>query len=359
MEKILVIEDENSIRSSVCEILSFEGYEVADAPNGKIGIQKAISYIPDLILCDIMMPEMDGWEVLQALHANSATHLIPIIVMTALAERENMREGMNLGADDYITKPFTRLELINAIKSRLKKRELTLEKTENALNALRNTIITNLPHELNTPLNAMVGYGQLLKDYPDSFNETELKEIGTNIYDSSMRLHRLIQNYLIYAQLELNKESFVPTTLHHVSSICQEVATDVANSYNRLVDLKFKPCEGSIKIFENELKKILSETIDNAFKFSQANTTVEVNCTNTNNTFLITISDKGVGFPVEQTQNIGAYMQFNRHVMEQQGSGLGLIIAKRLTNLFNGQLNLTNSATQGTCLTIDFPLVTQ
>jgi signal transduction histidine kinase len=302
-----------------------------------------------------MMPVMDGWEVLQVLHANPVTHLIPIIIMTALSERENMREGMNLGADDYITKPFTRIELINAIKSRLKKRELSIEQTENALNELRRNIITNLPHELNTPLNAMVGYGQLLKEYHDSFNESELKEIGENIYDSSMRLHRLIQNYLIYAQLELSKESFHPTKLYEASAICSDVAQTIALKYNRVNDLQFVPCAGAIKIFENEFKKILEETIDNAFKFSLPNTPVQIICKIVDQQFLITITDQGIGFPTEKFDKVGAYMQFDRHAMEQQGSGLGLIIAKRLTTLFNGQLKLGAPMAKGTCISIEFP----
>lgn len=122
MKKALVIEDNDDIRESTAEVLSLAGYETFTAANGKIGVELAMRHLPDVILCDIMMPELDGYGVLYLLQKNPSTAAIPFIFMTAKAERADMRKGMEMGADDYITKPFDDVELFNAIESRLRKR---------------------------------------------------------------------------------------------------------------------------------------------------------------------------------------------------------------------------------------------
>jgi CheY-like chemotaxis protein len=123
MRKILIIEDNDDIREGTAEMLDLAGYETYTAKNGKIGVELAVKHFPDLILCDIMMPELDGYGVLYLLQKNPQTANIPFIFMTAKAERADMRKGMEMGADDYLTKPFDDVELFNAIESRLKKRQ--------------------------------------------------------------------------------------------------------------------------------------------------------------------------------------------------------------------------------------------
>lgn len=122
MKKALIIEDSDDIREGIVEMLALAGYETYSAKNGKIGVELATKQLPDIILCDIMMPELDGYSVLYLLQKNALTATIPFIFMTAKAERADMRKGMEMGADDYLTKPFDDVELFNAIESRLKKR---------------------------------------------------------------------------------------------------------------------------------------------------------------------------------------------------------------------------------------------
>ncbi|QEC65787.1 response regulator [Panacibacter ginsenosidivorans] len=121
MKKILIIEDNEDIRSNTAEILQLSNYKVIEAADGKTGIEKAIEHKPDLIICDIMMPGLDGYGVLHAIHKNEAIKNTPFIFLTAKTERSDFRKGMELGADDYITKPFSGTELLNAVDSRLKK----------------------------------------------------------------------------------------------------------------------------------------------------------------------------------------------------------------------------------------------
>jgi CRP-like cAMP-binding protein/FixJ family two-component response regulator len=123
MKKVLVIEDNNDIRGNILEILELAGYTVYDANNGKVGVELALKHQPDIILCDIMMPEMDGYGVLYILNKHIETSTIPFIFLTAKAEHLDLRKGMDLGADDYLTKPFDDMELLHSIESRLKKKE--------------------------------------------------------------------------------------------------------------------------------------------------------------------------------------------------------------------------------------------
>lgn len=140
MEKIriLIIEDNDDIRENTSEILKLADYEVFEAPNGKLGIELAIQHIPDVILCDIMMPELDGYGVLHVLNKREDTALIPFIFITAKADRTEIRKGIEMGADDYLTKPYNDIELLNAIESRLKKKEHQKKYYSTNLNQITN-----------------------------------------------------------------------------------------------------------------------------------------------------------------------------------------------------------------------------
>ncbi len=145
MKTILVIEDNEDIRENVAEILQLSGYNVLQAPNGKEGVETAQKEMPDLIICDIMMPGVDGYGVLHILHRETATQNIPFIFLTSKSERSDFRAAMEMGADDYITKPFAGNELLNAIESRLKKSELikkNLTPDLAGLNELRSVVNT-------------------------------------------------------------------------------------------------------------------------------------------------------------------------------------------------------------------------
>lgn len=135
-KKILLIEDNKEIRENICEILELDGFSVITAENGKEGLDVAQEELPDLIICDIMMPIMDGYTVLYFLSKEAKTSDIPFIFLTAKAERFDFRKGMEMGADDYLTKPFEDVELINAIRSRLKKKELSRKEYEKGITGL-------------------------------------------------------------------------------------------------------------------------------------------------------------------------------------------------------------------------------
>src|SRR5688572_4392760 len=125
---ILVVDDHPGIRENVAEILTLAGYQAIEAENGKQAIELAKEHLPNLIVCDIMMPELDGYGVLHMLRKYPETEHIPFIFLTAKTDRSDFRRGMEMGADDYITKPFEDVELLNAVETRLKKQQFLQEK---------------------------------------------------------------------------------------------------------------------------------------------------------------------------------------------------------------------------------------
>ncbi|NOG50968.1 MAG: response regulator [Chloroflexi bacterium] len=144
--RILIIEDVHALRNDLVELLRLEGFEVQGAENGRIGLDIAYEFKPDLVVCDIVMPELDGYGVLEGMRAEPDLRAVPFIFMTARTDRSDIRRGMGLGADDYLTKPVENDELLAAIRARLDKRVTIEEMTEIKLTQLRDSITTALPH---------------------------------------------------------------------------------------------------------------------------------------------------------------------------------------------------------------------
>jgi diguanylate cyclase (GGDEF)-like protein len=156
MPKILVIEDDPTVQTLIVKLLKAEGFDVVSGSDGRVGVQLALAHIPDLIVCDIMMPELNGYEVLEQLRQNSETARIPFIFLSAKADRSEQRQGMDLGADDYLTKPFKRSELLRAISARLEKQTSLTQPYINEMKRAAQTLnqmayrdpLTNLPNRI-------------------------------------------------------------------------------------------------------------------------------------------------------------------------------------------------------------------
>ena len=142
MKTILVIEDNNEVRENIAEILELSNYRVLTAPEGKTGVETALKEKPDLIVCDIMMPVLDGYGVLHLLNKHNDTYGTPFIFLTAKSEKSDFRKGMEMGADDYITKPFDGIELLKAIEIRLQKNETLKIQAQSPVSQFLNTAAT-------------------------------------------------------------------------------------------------------------------------------------------------------------------------------------------------------------------------
>ncbi|MDE3066196.1 MAG: hybrid sensor histidine kinase/response regulator [Verrucomicrobiota bacterium] len=361
MKKILVIDDEEWLREMVHMALRQKGYEVVEAGNGADGIEIARKELPDLILCDINMQKVDGYLTLSSLRNESPTAAIPFILMTGLADNAGMRHGMELGADDYLAKPFTTDDLYAAVEARLKKAQAVREEAERKLATLRDNISLMLPHELRTPLNGILAYGEILTEDAPSLKTDDIVEMGRVIHQSGKRLERLIENFLIYAQLEMvaaDPQSVSALRIGrtgHAAPLVEKRATAQAALANRSQDLTSELADVAVPMVEEYLGKIVDELTQNAFKFSKAGSPVTVQLSETSNTVILTFSDRGRGFSSEQASRVGAYMQFDRKMHEQQGLGLGLTIAKRLVELHGGSLAIEGQKDVGATIIVKLP----
>ena len=364
MKRILVIDDEEWLREMIQLALRQKGYEVIEAENGAVGIEKARKHLPDLVLCDVNMEKVDGYLTLSSLRSEPSTAAIPFILMTGLADNAGMRHGMELGADDYLPKPFTIDALYAAVDTRLKKAQALREDAEKKLSDLRDNISMMLPHELRTPLNGILAYGEILTTDAATLKPEEIAEMGQTIHESGKRLERLVENFLIYSQIEL-----LETDPHRAQALrkkqtasprglVESKANQQADAVHRMADLTVDLADRPVAISEEYLAKIVDELVHNAFKFSKAGTAVKVSLQPAEKMLALVVSDRGRGFEADQLRKLGAYMQFDRKSNEQQGLGLGLVIARRLTELHGGTLAIQSDPATGTTVLVRLPLAT-
>lgn len=360
---ILIIEDEYAIRKDLVTILSLSDFNVIDAHNGRIGVEKASQYLPDLIISDIMMPEIDGYGVITELQKIPETAKIPFLFLSAKSSKNDIREGMSLGADDFITKPYDINDLLEAVNTRLKKSQNIESQYNRKIEEFRSNVQMSMPHEIRTPLNIILGMTDFLKKNFHKMEQDDISEILTNISDSGQRLNRLFENYLFYANLELISTSFedVKNLLVKKTQLAEVYISDLstvkANNYNRLNDLVIDTIECEIHISESYLQKIIEETVDNAFKFSKTGTKVNVNSYINGYYYTIEVCNKGRGMTPEQIKNIGAYVQFERKLYEQQGNGLGLTIVKKVVELHKGRFEIESEIGKFTKIILQIPVV--
>jgi two-component system sensor histidine kinase/response regulator len=365
--KILIIEDMHHLRNDVVEMLTYEGFEVRGAENGRVGVEIAHSFKPDLIICDIMMPELDGYGVLSEVRQNEKLATTPFIFLTAKTDRADVRMGMSLGAEDYIPKPFMMNELLEAIHARLERQKTFEAVMESKLHTLRTNIATSLPHELRTPLNTIIGFADILSAEAMRLSPTQVAEWSNHINNAAQRLYRLIENYLTYVRVESILKAPVGQTPDQLNDalttapviVIEFEANAQAQLAQRQSDLVLHLDEqhiNGVAIAEADLAKITSELINNAFKFSQKRTPVIVETAVQGDCYQITVTDQGAGMSQEQIDNVGGFMQFERWFYEQQGTGLGLVISKRLTEFYKGSFQIESEVLHGTRVIVTLPL---
>lgn len=361
MPNILIIEDDPYIRESVEDILEMCGYDVTAAKDGSMGLAIAQENLPNLIICDVMMPGLDGYEVLRQLRGQPNTAIIPFMFLTSKDTRSEHRKGMELGADDYITKPFSADELINAVETRLAKQEEISKKYETTLNLLRKNIIYALPHELRTPLGLILGYAEMMT-IDEQVTLDEMHAWSSTIFRAGKRLQHAVENYLVYAQLEAahgDKELMKAYRNHitpSVAEIISNMALKKARDADREDDLVIELADLAMQIPPDDLSKIIVEIIDNALKFSEKGSPIRLHSKRTSEKYVVTIEDQGRGMNSEQIRHVGALMQFERALHEQQGLGLGLAIATRLAEFHNGKMDIQSEPGKGTCVCVEFTI---
>jgi len=361
MKRILIIDDEEPVRNILVSALRAKGFYPLSAANGQIGINLAKAFQPDLIISDINMEGVDGYELIRVLRQDALTSAIPIVLMTGKPDFKGMRDGMTLGADDYLPKPFSIDELLATIASIFQKEQTRTQAVDQKMRTLTANISMILPHELLTPLNGILGIAQVLRYEGPAMSGDQITEFGKMLEESGTRLQRTIKNFIIYAQIEImtsdpQRRNQIPQGVtEHLSELIHEISNSIAAKYKRQDDLQLTVQPAIAAIPEEYTTKILEEIIDNAFKFSKPGTPVKVVVELDSDFSIIKVIDKGCGIMPKYLENIGAYMQFERKIMEQQGTGFGLIISKRLTELYNGWFEIKSQPAEGTEVIIKLP----
>ena len=361
MNRILLIDDEQTYRQTISTVLRQAGYSVFEAGDGERGIEIAQSEKVDLIISDVMMEKLDGFAMIDRLRMDPATCTIPFILMTGLADQESRRRGMTLGADDFLVKPFTSSELMTAIETRLARHKEMIMGAEKKLVQLRSSITLALPHELRTPLASILGFAEIISDESCGLPAAEIARFGKMIHQAGKRLERLLENFTVYAQIEVTASdpkkvaNLRNTQLSNTAEMLRGLCKSNAAVYRREADLTLELSDAPVAMSDQFLRKVCEELLDNAFKFSEAGKEITVTSGKSDNKFVLSIEDRGRGMSSHQLASMGAYVQFERKFHEQQGTGLGLIIAKKLVEIHGGTIEFVATAGGGLTATVSLP----
>jgi two-component system sensor histidine kinase/response regulator len=354
--KILLIDDELNIRETISELLLFQNYDVKTAQNGQDALDVLEYWTPDLIICDIMMPVMNGTLLHEIIKDNHSLSSIPFIFLTAKREKNLMHKCLVAGADDFISKPFKINQLTDIIKAKIER----FEKIKKACNNLYTGKENLFLHEINTPVNGILGSIDLLINYENQLKKNEIEVFYDAIKISGERLNRTIQNLVLYQNLKNNVLQFDSTSKSEILECFFDVKIKLFKIHeNQEKRISFEIDKAEIQMSEKYLNFILFELIDNALKFSSSTKIICVSGERyDNNYYELVIRDFGIGFSEEELKRIGAAQQFNREKNEQQGLGLGLFLSKIIVKKSNGVFTIVSTPNEGTTIRIFLPLTT-
>ena len=373
-KQILLVEDNERLRSNLLFVLNKEGFDALGAVNGSEALHAITKKIPDLIISDIMMPDMDGYELVKHLRESSETIDVPVIFLTAKATSEEQRNGMLHGVNDYLTKPVNIGDLLATINVRLEFAEKQKKKWIANLHHLQKHLTSILPHELRTPLSGILGASSLLRSNLEQLDTNDILEMYGCIETSARRLERVAENFLLYVQLQvlLEERDALPDearngkTQYQISTIkehIEDIANLCAQRYNRGQDIHCSVQDVSIRCSVAHFTKVCYEVIDNALQFSPQNTPIEIVSEIQENTIAIRVTDAGQGITKEQLKVLQefptVFKQFDRNKLEQQGIGMGLVLIYTILQLYDGQMNITSEYGRSTTVELIFPVIRQ
>ena len=344
MSRILVIDDDPDILEQAELALTNAGHVVQIADDGDVAIDRLKTVRPHLILCDVRMPRVNGFEVLRAVRRDPGFAVAPFIFISTMNEWTEVRAAMNLGADDYLTKPFSNRDLLETVEARLAHFSRFRDRFEEKLEALRDSVLKALPHELRTPLTGVLGFSEILLEDLEHMERRDAEEMLSSIHASGKRLQRVVENFMLYVQLRESKTikplspGDEPGFSRH--DLIQEEAIKQADERGRVTDLSLSLEDVSAPVPPSFMRKICGEIIDNGFKFSDPGQRVEVRWFGSADTAVLQVTDNGRGMTPEQIASIGALAQFERDYHEQQGIGLGLATAHLLVRSYGGSIEV-------------------
>ena len=335
--RILLVEDDALIRETTCMLLQGEGFEVRVAVDGADALEQLDRELPDLVLSDIRMPRVNGFELLERIRAMPGRSALPFVFMSAMAATADVRTGMALGANDYITKPMEPDEVFRSVRARLARAHALREVVQR-----QESFLTRyLPHELRTPLNGVLGFSGLMLDIAAEgrgLSREETKEFGRDIEISGLRLLAAVDNLALMRELGdlLVGGSFRQSAVVSVAvweEATKMMARKTAERYGRENDLVIEFDPVRLTLPGTYLPRVFALLVDNACKFSLPGTPIAVRGQKEGGRYRLVVTDQGSGMTPEQVAAVGLFQQFDRAKREQQGLGLGFEIAGRFARL--------------------------
>lgn len=358
---ILVVDDEPSIRMGLAATIRRYGYEVITAVNGDDGFLKARHFLPDLIVSDVMMPGLNGFEMRQQMSADPLLVSIPFIFLTARTTNEDRVAGIRGGADDYVTKPFVTEELIARIEAVLRRvkaeqergREQVKQAAQDELEKIRREVLQNFSHELRTPLgNITMSLDMMVGNKFKSAEEQQ--EFLRIAHSSADRLESLVGDIILLSDIDRGELNLMRQPIdmeHHILAPIRKRLARYEEKKLKFIHEVIK-IEGGIKAPRREFVHSLMHLADNAFKFSPQEGTVKVTVTpGENGGATITIQDQGAGIPADLREKVfERFYQVSQGDNRQfQGLGVGLTIARAVFSSLGGGVKILDSAS-GCCV---------
>ncbi len=355
--KILIVDDIPTNIQVLGSVLRKAGYEVAFTDNGQDAINKTKSNHYDLILLDIMMPSMDGFEVCSILKKMPDSKEIPIIFLTAKTDSDSLIKAFELGAVDYLTKPFKAAELLARVKTHISLKYTTEELVKS--NAVKDKLFSIVAHDLRGPVGNLGAALEVLIENLDTFDKDALAEVLIDLKNSASRSYELLQNLLKWARSQSNTIEFIPSA-QNLNNIIQENADLLQSSASqKQITLKTE-IDGKIEVFAdvNMLKTIFRNLLSNSIKFSHQNGSVIVKAKKTGDFAKIIIQDFGVGIKSENIKKLlSAHEHFSTYgTANEKGTGLGLSLCKDFVERNGGKISVESEEGKGTEVFFTLPL---
>lgn len=355
MKTILLIDDDKNVRMAISMTLRHCGYRVIEADSGSVGLELARQQLPDLILTDITMPDMDGQAVLKHIRQDPVLSNRQVVLMTGNPTKVSPRNGMEAGADDFLIKPVGLEDLRRCVEARLKRAQVHWRVEDHMLTELRSTLHSHLPHEFFTPLAGIIGIADILCSDLSSFSPAEVEDLLKDIHGSALRLHRTLKNYLLILDLQTSsKRSGQPMELLSPQVLKENLlsGSEIAIRRNRRSEDVVKQVEEcAVLALAGDVAIIAEELVDNACNYSRQGTPIKINFDATG---VLTITDSGRGMTPEEIEQIGIFQQFDRKKHAQQGLGLGLVLVQKLAAKCGAKFSIQSHISEGTEVKVAF-----
>lgn len=365
---ILVVEDDIAMAEGIRDMLELAGYEVMLAANGREGLERLAQHKPALILSDIMMREMDGYEFCQAVQAEPAWVDIPFIFLTAKRDAEDIRRGKQLGVDDYLTKPFLPEDLLVVVQAKIERAQARQAVARAEVTTIKDELTMMIGHELRTPLTYIRGYLELMASGRNALTEEQLTTYLRGIKTGSDRLGQVVQDVLTWLTIRTGKAAHkyqslaradeqLPALLH------LSIARFAERAQERGVELvlEIPPSLPLVRVCRKQIEEVLRQLLDNAIKFSPTEGgVVRVTAMETSEGIQVSVQDHGMGIPAHQLPRVfEPLLQVNRAQYEQQGTGLGLAIARAYVELHGGRIWAESEPERGSTFYFVLPKATE